>query len=754
MLGRALQSFRSSMIVPHLLVFFASLASFAEQPLVGRMLLPIVGGGAGAWVASLVFFQSFLIGGYLLGSWLGKRDGRWGLLLFLGVAAGPLVIIPVVTGSMLGVFSAMWLIIPGFVVLTSTLILMSERIVRVFPERNPYRLAASSNAGSFMGLFAGLLVTEFIALSQARYIWWGLLFLVVTGVVTLVYPLRGRVVVRKEEKVAEEVPAGNAVGLLSGVAAMSHRKQWWVWATLSGLASGLLVAYTAWVNESMVVMPLLWVLPLAGYLAVFSLVFSGMKMTERFSAESERKTMVVGVPVVVGIIGVLALTYVLSKILFAVLVGLLLFLVATWLVISKLESVKPSMERLSGFWIAVSVGGALGGFLMGVVAPFIFPAVWELYPLFLIPFLFMPIRDIAVRRGKAGRRMIALVSALCLLLVWFSVVSATDTSYGNAAIHVSVLGAGGLGVACFYALFADYRKGWIAAVAAVAVFSLIPILGSFAGKTVIAQGRNLYGSWVVYDEVGEARNLAHGGITHGVQYENPAWKDKPAAYYGAGTSMGVAMEALRKHWGEEKWADTEFAIIGLGVGSMVGWSVEGQRWNLLEIDPDMVNVAETYFDYLPNMKAKDVTTIVGDARLTLAELPDGSQDVIVFDAYLGDSVPTHLLTQESYALAKKKLAPDGVILTHVSNKYLDIESVALGSSEAAGLTSVVLAAGGGSGTVDTPPTLFSHWVLSTTDQDVIEVAKEAGWTDSAMERIVWTDELTPFLKVVRWGASE
>jgi hypothetical protein len=725
-----LDGLRRNPYVPHGVVFLASSAAFLEQPLVGKALLPLAGGGAGAWVSTLVFFQAALVLGYLVGNRLARTPGRASALLLAAIAAGPLVVVGQWTSTG-GLLAGLVLIAPGYIALTSTLILMSSRYARVFPERNAYTLAASSNVGSFTGLALGLAFTEFVSLTAARYMWWGMLIAAVTLIALLMFPLP------RPSDGATSSPTASA-----SLRALFTAREGLEWMGLAALGSGLLIAFTGWLNESTIVMPLLWVLPLSIYLLIFSLAFSGITRRPRMQKVGRLIPFVLLSVCAVVLFGVQDI----STTMFVIGLGLGLFCISTWFVIKSLECSKPSSEGLPRFWVAVSIGGAAGGLLAGVVFPAILPAAWEFYPILLAPLLL-----ISTSARSKGAQFTAFAAGGTLAAVFlYAAFSAEGDAIGGGIVGVR-LALLVIAVACVAMLRVVSLR---AAAVAFALLSIAPILSSVNHGDYVAQGRNLYGTWTVRDDAqAEQRQLAHGGIIHGAQSNRPGLENQPISYYGRDTGVAEAFRMLSEQPGliQRPWNQSSLALVGLGSGVLAGWGVQGQKWTFFEIDPDMAEIAQNQFTYLSQSEVEDFIIIIGDARLNMREVPPRSQEVIVLDAYLGDSVPTHLLTREAYELFESRLTSDGVILTHISNQYLDLIRVVFASARENGLTTLLKDNEAREATVTDPGVYGSLWAMSTRNPKVIDAALAEGWEvvdETTVSPVLWTDDLTPFLRIL------
>ncbi len=702
---------RSSAAAGHVVVLLASCAAFAEQPLVGRLLLPDVGGSIVAWTTTVVFFQTSLIAGYLLAGLLERTASRWAVLLLLGVLAGPLVLTAPWLGEGPGtVVTRLVLVAPGYVALTAVPILMGLRDRIVNPGGNPYRLSATSNAGSLLGLALGLLATEVTLLANARIAWWAVTAVALVGAVWL---LLGTSITRRPhlpEAVRQRV---------SAVAR-------WRWLAFSALASAVLVSYTTWLGEQTVVMPLLWVMPLAIFLGLYAFAFA-MRPARR----PWPSVVAVGVAMLAALIGPVA-----PDVVVGILVSVPVFGVATWATLRRLESATPDGIHLAAFWIHVAIGGAIGGALATFAAPLLLPDTWEAPALLLLALALVP-------SAAASRRLrVALLAAGVgfLLLVAVVLVRVADGDGIGAAFspEVMVVLVAAAAVTLTAAAFDRRAALVVALVAAVA----LPV-AQLRDSSVIDRGRTFFGSWEVIDTGDGTRLLVSSGTIHGSQLAGRA--GQASSYYGEATGIGQLVGLLRE---EPGWTDAKVTGIGMGAGTVAAWSEPGQQWTFLEIDPDVIDLARDYFTYLRDAPA-EVDVVEGDGRIEAARLPARSQELLILDAYQGDSVPTHLLTREACELYDRTLVPGGAIAVHVSNHHLRLAPVVASCADAIGMTALMYTNAPVEPTADSAGSSASQWVVVTANDALLAAATASGWVPIP-DRVVWTDEKTPLLGIVRF----
>jgi SAM-dependent methyltransferase len=428
---------------------------------------------------------------------------------------------------------------------------------------------------------------------------------------------------------------------------------WLRWAALAAVPASWLSGLTTHATVEVAPIPLLWVVPLAVYLASFVVVFT----------PGGRRLRSVERPAVMAAVGIAAwlLAGNVEQPTWPVLIAhLAVFFVVCVGLHGVLVDERPPADRLSSMYLAMAVGGACGGLFNALVAPAVFDAHHE-FPLALaLAAALLPAPADAApnpRRWRFVAGPAVVVAAMAMLAPWL------------AAPRWAWLAA--LAVLLAVALVALRRTERGVVVAAVLIGTF------FMGETfqhVIHRSRTFFGVLRVCDAAnGPSRTLVHGGITHGVQLvsDDPERRRIPLSYYAEAGPLGSVFRGL-----ESVRPIRRVGVAGLGVGTVAAYAEPGQEFVFFEIDPEVVRIARNpdWFTFLADCRG-DVRVVVDDARLALSREPDAGLDLLVVDAFTGDSVPTHLLTREAVALYGRVLAADGVIALHVSNKYLDFVPV-------------------------------------------------------------------------------
>ncbi len=386
-----------------------------------------------------------------------------------------------------------------------------------------------------------------------------------------------------------------------------------IWMVLPALASVMLLAITNHVCQDVAVIPFLWVAPLSLYLLTFIISF------DRESWYSRTWTTGLAVACIVGLC--LLMRHV-HKPLLLVEVGLnfaTLFLVCL-VCHGELVRAKPSPRYLTGFYLMSSGGGALGGVFVALLCPWLFNSHVEL--------------------------SVALVAATITGLIVF----------------LREARRGWLGVST-----RRQHIGWLGGTA-VLLFVGLSQYDELQRDTLVT-ARNFYGVLHVERPAGSRGNiLVHGRTVHGFQFDHPTMKRRPTTYYAYESGIGRLFLQQRSD------APRRVGAIGLGTGTIACYGEVGDLIRFYEINPAMVRIAHDHYSFLRDSKA-DVEIVLGDARLSLEREPDQHFDVLILDAFSSDSIPTHLLTREAFAIYCRHLKPGGIIAVHVTNRHLNLEPV-------------------------------------------------------------------------------
>jgi hypothetical protein len=717
----------------------SALLLFSVQPMVAKMLLPVLGGAPATWAVSLCFFQALLLAGYayahLLGTQLGQRAA---LAVHAGVLLAAFASLPIALPAALGAPEGspyLWLLatlaflvgLPFFALSASAplLQLWFGRIGHRHSQ-DPYFLYAASNAGSLIALLAyPVLMEPMLPLSAQSRAWaWGFLSLAVAicGCGLSLLAQAGNAPLQPERDCASAAPRPPT---------WSERA---TWIFLAFVPSGLLVAYTSYLTTDLASAPLLWVLPLALYLATFIAVF-------RTRALVSLGVLLALQPLAVA--GALAAyewkgdySWIVSA-----LGGMLAFVLTSLICHAQLYKYRPGAERLTDYYLCISLGGVLGGLFAALIAPLTFTTTLE-YPLLLgFGMLARPQlwQTLASRRGRI--RFGLLLGGAVAAIVLFAVLLANELLLkAHAELRLAIVCCLGL------ALIAAARWPQLATAALAAMIAASAVLPS-ASAPVYAV-RSFFGTHRVVDSAGGGyRLLLHGTTVHGIQQNRSGTgllsRPTPLAYYHPSGPLAHALQLAR---GAKPEGTLRVGVVGLGSGAMACHAREGEHWRFFEIDPAVVHIATTpsLFRYLARcMPEPDI--VLGDARLTLAKESNGSFDYLMVDAFSSDAIPIHLLTVEALRLYVSKLSARGILALHVSNQNLDLPPVLEANLAALGAVSGVYAEGErGSGA------LASQVILMARSADELQPAlawHRARPLDGAGVR-AWSDDYSDVLSAV------
>lgn len=644
-------------------IFLSAFLLFMVQPLVTRMLLPIYGGSPAVWNTALVFFQSLLLAGYLYAHVLSRLPSSTAVLLIHGsVMLVPLLLLPptvpshLVTGiaaglwpgaSLLGVLAA--LIAAPFFALSSNASLTQWWWSRSGAPgaHDPYWLYAASNVGSLLALLAYPFVLEPLFDLRGQAFGWtlGYVAFVALGLAAMLAAVTGR---RGRAPQASLLEVGHTHdGLKSDDTVASGRIALWV--ARAAIGSSLLLSVTTQITTDLAPAPLLWVVPLALYLTTFVI---GFGMADRIRRGPLESVVVVVLMAGVGIlIGRGSQPFRLM-----LLVSLATLFFGALLCHRDLAVDRPAPRHLTAFYLWIAFGGALGGVLNGLVAPAIFDSVAE-HPLTLMALALLLYAD--PERGLIPYRPSWRVGLLAALSLVWPLTLALHAVAGPAMPVVLLVVAG---------LWTLASVRYVGLVGITVWIACATILTGFGGTHTIAQERSFFGVVSIRDD-GASLEMVHGSTVHGRQWKDPARRRLALPYYHTAGPLGslVANAPPSAHIG----------VVGLGTGGLAASARPGQHVTFFEIDPVVERMAQTWFTYVADSPA-DVRIVLGDGRLALERVPDGTLDLLVVDAFSSDFVPIHLLTDEAIDLYLRKVTENGVVALHISNRHADLRRVVRG----------------------------------------------------------------------------
>ncbi len=715
-------------------ILAGSFLLFLVQPMVARMALPRLGGAPAVWNSAMLVYQTLLLAGYAYAHALARIRPMLQAIVHLCVLLVAAAWLPIglrLVGHPGGVSPALWVpwllgasIGPLFFAVSAQAPLVQRWFSIASRGGDPYALYAASNFGSFGGLIAyPLLVEPLMALRRQSLLWSGGYVLLILLVIACA--------VRLPRRAASDVALPTSVGAPRG--RVLH------WIVLALVPSGLMLATSTYITTDIVAMPLLWVLPLGLYLLSFTIAFA---------ANRELADLLTRVaPITILLFGGVMIGGFNESPLINVAVALTLLFMVSVALHTQMYRLRPEPDRLTGFYLAMAFGGALGGVFAGLVAPVVFDWTYE-YPILvfaaglLVPQVFLT-HGIRGLWTTPGRRRLAYAFVVVTLAVLAGLTFRGPADLfgeghqGLTFIVVAAIGVLSVGARPSYAL--------------ILAVTLVIFGGARAVELSLEKGartRSYFGVYTVRDR-GGVRELDHGTTVHGIQFMgNPVLERLPTTYYAPPSGIGEAMEALPRLFG----ANARVGVVGLGTGTLACYAQPAQRWRFYEIDPAVIRIARdtgqfTYLkDCLPNP-----TIRIGDARLSLEEDAAASLDLLALDAFSSDAIPMHLMTREAFAAYARVLQRKGVLLVHISNRFLDLEPVVAAAANDGGWHAMKLFYQPPRYTAVASP---SQWIALSRDADTLRTlaAGNRRWQPLRARAgfAAWTDDYSTILPLLKW----
>ena len=644
-------------------IFLGSFLLFLVQPMIARMVLPRLGGAPAVWNSAMLVYQALLLAGYGYAHWLGHFVPRRqailhlcafalaGLTLPIGLVAltpsptaNPFLWVPAL---LLGSVGPLFFVVSAQAPLT-------QRWYAATQGRDPYPLYAASNLGSFGGLIAYPLIVEpWLPLTSQRWLWsvgYGLLAL---AVAFCALPL------------SNERPSP-----IARSAAPVPLKQLSRWALLAAVPSGLILSTTLHLTTDIVAMPLLWVIPLGVYLLSFSFAFGSRRGPARLIGRAAPIVLLASAaglfPSETG-----------NPSFYALLAVVNLFTVSV-AIHSRLFDDRPPEQHLTIFYLAMSAGGVLGGLFCALIAPQIFDWTYEHLILLVAAAALLdagsPFPRLASLWNGRSRTLRGLVLLAFLSIAGFGPFGLPPSKLLTlcSLVAIAALALSALGNRTLFAA---------------AVGALVLAAGGWDRIALSAQPGRMTRSFFGIYTIGESRDsrqLFHGTTVHGIENLGSVERERmPTAYYVPGSGVGRAMIAAPGLFGPGAQVD----VVGLGAGTLACYARPGQHWTFFEIDPAIARIAgdSRNFRFLARCLPRP-SIVIGDARLTLDRTRPGSGDLLVVDAFSSDAIPMHLLTREAFAVYRRHLKPNGLLMVHITNRFLDIEPVLAAAATEGGWT--------------------------------------------------------------------
>ena len=740
------------MIIIYSLTLFVNAALlFIVEPMVAKMILPLLGGSPAVWNACLLFFQGCLLIGYAYAhygsSWLGIKRHAWGHLgLVLAATLWLPIALPVQWFSRpaenpteLILWSLTAAIGLPFLAVAAAAPLLQKWFAQCHHSaaRDPYFLYVASNAGSLVGLLAYpfLLEPNLTLSQQTRYWFYG--YVGVSALVALCWLLSLRSSFRRvEENVTEIIHTEEAQNGMNGgdISIAATRRLGWIFWSL--VPSSLLCGVTTYITTDVVSTPLFWVIPLAAYLVSFIVAFSGAKwVTGTFTLRSQAFLLL-------GAALTLAMSAT-SPVYLVLPVHLLAFFTTAMICHGRLAEDRPPAIYLTDFYLCISLGGVLGGLSNALLAPQIFDGVYE-YPLMMIAAAFAR-PFVAAGDRSAASQMMDWVLPLLLCIAMGGLIAFSKIAPVLARANLSLMIFGITGIICLLFAYRPVRFG----TGFIALFSIAAMFPKLQGQELF-RARSFFGAYrATYDERNNRNVLFHGTTMHGAQNADPSKRLSPLTYYHRTSPVGEVLVASARSGSVRK-----IAVVGLGAGALACHGAAGQSFTFYEIDPLVERIArdERLFTYMRDCPPK-IDVIVGDARLSLTNAPDRYFDIFVLDAFSSDVIPVHLLTRQAIELYLRKIATDGLLLIHISNRYMDLAPVLDRLAKELNLKALIRNDFDLNAELSTEGKSASRWILLARNKRQIErFAREPRWNalNGNLGGDLWTDEFSDVLKVLYW----
>ncbi|MFN9895580.1 MAG: spermidine synthase [Acidobacteriota bacterium] len=669
------------MLLYAITVFLSSFLLFQVQPILAKMILPWFGGSAAVWNACMLFFQAALLAGYTYAHLLfAKVPARRAGKIHTGLLALSLLTLPILPGAAWKPTGGENPALQILGLLTATVGLPYFLLSTTGPLLQAWYARQHSGATPYR-LFALSNAASLLALlSYPALVEPRLDAQTQAWVWSGAFALFVLLCARVAWSASGEVPASEEPEPAPPAPAWALPL---LWVGLAAVPAILLLTVTTHLTQDVAAIPFLWIVPLVLYLLTFILCFEASRLYWRWFYLPLAAAALFGVAwLAASDSNSLSLPQSIAGYAAAM-------FVCSMVCHGELASLKPHPRFLTSFYVGVSTGGVLGGLIVGLIAPNYFDAFYE-FPLGW------------VLAGLAG-----------LAAIFYRHQTLFSSWRGGAAAIVLVALAGG------------YAGWWVQ-------------IESAKVRGYRHVQRNFYGMLRIQDEGDftdqtRVRQLLNGVINHGQQFLHPFRRKQATTYYCAESGAGQAI-ATRKDGVAQR-----VGVIGLGAGTLASYGRRGDEYHFYEINPAVIRYAEGEFTFLSDSPANKQIHL-GDARLTLERQRPMGFDVLLVDAFSGDSVPVHLLTAEAFGLYFRHLKPDGILAVHISNKYLNLEPVVAANAGRMGLTALEFSDDRPDsdetcfGTtwvlLLTSPGLSAHTALAPRGKPMPEQADFRPWTDA------------------------
>ncbi len=690
-----------------LTIFQSAFLLFMVQPLISKYILPWFGGSSSVWTTAMLFFQVVLCAGYLLADLMIRyvpiRRQMWFYAGLFALALFSLPIIPADSWKPTGLETPIWRVLGllalavglPYLILSTTGPIIQAWYARAADKSTVYRLYALSNAGSLLALLVYPFVVEpLFDLHRQAILWTSAFGLYMIFMLACSYVVRN-----SAESLTEDSLSTQDDNSELGGDAPPRWFQYAGWIFFPMVASLLFLATTNHVCQDVASLPLLWIIPLALYLITLIICFDRPLWYR---------------PILMGTAAIVLAAWAINPdkflwwskeernvhftIEFLVSFGALFF--GCMVCHGEVAKLRPSPKYLTLYYLMLSAGGALGGLFVSLVAPVIFEKYFE---------------------WGVSLELVIVASVIALTRIFVLILKGYPKYriWVAVPIIVEIALVGG----SFYWIF---QKGLV-----------------FDRRSVVATGRNFYGALRVMeyypnDPERHMRMFVHGNIRHGQQYLKPEKQRTPASYYPPESGAPKAIEQFAS-------SSAHVGVVGLGIGTLAVYGKPGDRYTFYEINPMVEQYARKYFTYLEQCQA-EVEIVIGDARLSMERQSPQAFDVIVVDAFSGDAIPVHLITKEAMDVYARHLKPDGILVFHISNSYLDLYPVTLKLAEYAGLDSRLIITQGN----DEDTVYRTDYVVLTNRTDFLRQNPNHPPDRKVNDRVpLWTDHYSNLFQILK-----
>lgn len=704
-------------------IFFNAVLLFSLQPLIAKQIIPYFGGSAAVWSCCLVFFQGVLLLGYFLAASIRAQRQfialSWLVAVLLLISSFLLkfgVDAVSIDAATISTDPVRILLLTLFSVcgMQATLLALGAPLqqalyARLAPDKNPYLLYGASNAGSLLGLISYPLLIEPMLGLKAQNVLWASVFKIFT-ILFIVLLLRTSLRSKSEESIESE----------------GSTPFQWSWLIIPALSSSLLVSITAYIATDIAPIPLLWIIPFALFLLSYAAAFGGSRV-----GSSELLIVCSKLFVTIAVLCWIAEAH--EPFFLLAPIFLIAFTSLCFGAHQKLYELRPEASYLTRYYLFTSIGGFAGGIFGSMLAPLLFVSSLELPLGFCLLLMASSSGTYAYDRRQAFYLLVGVL--LSVLFIFLATQDSADLgSITLWAWTPSIF-------ACYFASRSSRALGFSLSVVTLSLLCTRLVL-----HPSLFEDRNFFGTLSVRDAA-SLRTLSHGITIHGSQKLDTRSSCVPTAYYHPNGPAGNVLTAL-----QSIAPDGTIGVVGLGAGALSCYATSEQTLAFYEINSIAIGIAqdEKLFTYLKNSAARSVVSVLGDARLSLKGVADSHFDLLVVDAFSSDSIPVHLLTLEALKEYLRVLKPQGSLLFHISNKYLDLEPVLSSLAEPLRLRGKIWFDESIDPSSLQEGKLGSRWcLLSISDNTINSLTRSGRWQELGKPSgVVWTDDFSSIVPLL------